>query len=305
VHSPAEETLTGAGLLAWRQSLLAHGGQSADLDWLLDLAGGLDWSARQRLWLDPQRPAPLHFARLELEQIWLRHRRDHTPLQYLVGCCPWRDFDVRVGPGVLIPRQETELLVDLAVEAMAPSPLEAPLRWADLGTGSGCLALALATAFPASTGVAVDCSGEALLQAEDNLQLAGLLHRVDLRKGSWWSSLEPLLGTLDLVVSNPPYIPSRLLNGLDPVVRLHEPWLALDGGEDGLAALRSIIASAGQALAPGGWLLLEHHHDQGEPVRGLLAAAGLERVNSFQDLEGHCRFSGARCPGSRSMATHP
>jgi len=216
VHSPAEETLTGAGLLAWRQSLLAHGGQSADLDWLLDLAGGLDWSARQRLWLDPQRPAPLHFARLELEQIWLRHRRDHTPLQYLVGCCPWRDFDVRVGPGVLIPRQETELLVDLAVEAMAPSPLEAPLRWADLGTGSGCLALALATAFPASTGVAVDCSGEALLQAEDNLQLAGLLHRVDLRKGSWWSSLEPLLGTLDLVVSNPPYIPSRLLNGSIP-----------------------------------------------------------------------------------------
>ncbi|MCT0231883.1 peptide chain release factor N(5)-glutamine methyltransferase [Synechococcus sp. CS-1324] len=294
MHASAEETLSGAGLLAWRRALLLQGGLAANFDWLLDLAGGLDGPARQRLWLDPHQPVPLHRSRADLEALWFRHRRDHTPLQYLVGRCPWRDFDVQVGPGVLIPRPETEQLIDLAVEAMGPAALKAPLRWADLGTGSGCLALALSRLLPASRGVAVDFSAAALLQAEANLQAADLLHRVDLREGCWWSPLEPLDGGLDLVVSNPPYIPSPLLPCLDPVVRLHEPWLALDGGEDGLEALRQIIQSAGRALAPGGWLLLEHHHDQGESVRGLLAAAGLEQVGSHQDLEGRCRFSGAR-----------
>jgi len=305
VLSPAEETLSGTALLAWRRSQLAEGGHAADFDWLLDLAGGLDAQARRRLWSDLERPVSLRRSPPALAALWRRHLRDHTPLQYLVGLCPWRDFELGVGPGVLIPRPETELLVDLAIAALAPRPPKAQLRWADLGTGSGCLALGLARAFPASSGLAVDCSPEALLQAEANLRAAGLWERVHLRQGSWWVPLQPWWGQLDLVVSNPPYIPSSLLMGLDPVVRLHEPWLALDGGEDGLNALRAIAAGAVTALAAGGLLLLEHHHDQSEPVRALLVAAGLEQVVSFQDLEGHGRFSGARRSLAHSLAPSP
>ena len=113
-------------------------------------------------------------------------------------------------------------------------------------------------------------------------------------EGEWWQPLQPLAGQLDLVVSNPPYIPSAVVDGLEPVVRDHEPRLALDGGSDGLDALRLIIESAPQMLAPGGWLLLEHHHDQSAAVAELLGAAGLQECRQQRDLEGQLRFAVAR-----------
>ncbi|MCP9917174.1 peptide chain release factor N(5)-glutamine methyltransferase [Cyanobium sp. ATX 6F1] len=291
----------GSELLAWRRRLLEGGGQSAELDWLLDLAGGLRWSALQRLWLEPERVVRLVRPLQALEALWLLHRQRSIPLQYLVGVCPWRDLELRVAPGVLIPRQESELLVDLALICLAALP-PGPLRWADLGTGSGCLTVALAAALPpGSRGYAVDCSPEALAQVRLNLERAAGAASVELRLGQWWAPLEPLAGQLDLVVSNPPYIPTGLLAQLEPVVREHEPHLALDGGADGLASIRRIAAGASQALAPGGWLLLEHHHDQGPAVAALLAAAGLVEVTTEPDLEGHGRFTRARRP----LPSHP
>lgn len=138
-----------------------------------------------------------------LEALWLLHRQRSIPLQYLVGVCPWRDLELRVAPGVLIPRQESELLVDLALICLAALP-PGPLRWADLGTGSGCLTVALAAALPpGSRGYAVDCSPEALAQVRLNLERAAGAASVELRLGQWWAPLEPLAGQLDLVVSNP------------------------------------------------------------------------------------------------------
>ncbi|MFM7733675.1 MAG: peptide chain release factor N(5)-glutamine methyltransferase [Cyanobium sp.] len=288
------ELLGGDELLAWRRSMLALGGRGADLDWLLDLAGGIPWAALQRLHLSPDRPVRLQRDRAGLEALWRRHLHTAEPLQYLVGVCPWRDLELAVAPGVLIPRQETELLVDLARQALARSSPDC--LWADLGTGSGCLAIALALALPTSTGLASDLSADALGQAAVNLERHRLGGRVQLRSGSWWQALEPWWGLLDLVVANPPYIPSALLHGLDPVVRNHEPWLALDGGADGLAALRSIVAGAARALAPGGVLLLEHHHDQSAAVLTLLQQAGLEQGKAHTDLEGVARFAEARRP---------
>jgi release factor glutamine methyltransferase len=119
---------------------------------------------------------------------------------------------------------------------------------------------------------------------------------VRLRQGSWWQPIAPWWGRLQLVVSNPPYIPTALLAELDPVVRDHEPALALDGGADGLAAIRCIAAGAQAALAPGGVLLLEHHHDQSEAALALLAAAGLEDCHAHRDLEGVLRFASGRRP---------
>lgn len=303
--STSSVQVRGSDLLLWRRCQLGFGGRPAELDWLLDLAGGLRWRDLQRLRLEPERVLSLQRPLAELEDLWQRHLSTATPLQYLVGLCPWRDLDLSVAPGVLIPRQETELLVDFALE-LVPTLALPSLTWADLGTGSGCLAVALAAALPpGSRGFAVDCSAPALAQARGNLERAGWASAVELLQGHWWAPLESLWGQLDLVVSNPPYIPSALVAELDPVVRDHEPLLALDGGTDGLEALRLISASAQEALAPGGWLLLEHHHDQGSAVRALLAGAGLVQVASLGDLEGHDRFSRGRRPTVSAAGTLP
>ena len=164
----------------------------------------------------------------------------------------------------------------------------------DLGTGSGCLAVALARAWPKGQGSAVDQSPDALRQAGANLQAHGCGERVELLQGDWWQPLRQRWGSLELVVANPPYIPQQVWRDLDPVVRDHEPALALVGGEDGLEALRAIAAGAQEALAPGGWLLLEHHHDQSDAVAVLLREAGLLQVQAHPDLEGQRRFASAQ-----------
>jgi release factor glutamine methyltransferase len=290
--------LSGEALLAWRRQQLHRGGEAAGLDWLLDLEGGIGWQQLQQLRLQPGATVTLQAPLERLAALWERHCSAHDPLQYLVGQCPWRDLNLQVAPGVLIPRQETELLVDLALQLWhRHGGPEGPARWADLGTGSGCLAVALARAWPASQGFAVDHCAEALRQAQGNLERHGCSGRVRLLHGDWWQPLQSQWGALELVVSNPPYIPRAVWQGLEPVVREHEPALALVGGDDGLEALRAIAAAAGQALAPGGWLLLEHHHDQSEAVQALLQRAGLVQVEAHPDLEGQRRFASARASG--------
>ncbi|CAK6700922.1 peptide chain release factor N(5)-glutamine methyltransferase [Synechococcus sp. CBW1107] len=284
--------VSATALLEWRRRCLGQGGHAADLDWLLDLAGGVAWSELQALRLHPDRQLTLSLSLEDLAGLWNQHLATAVPLQYLVGLCPWRDLQLQVAPGVLIPRQETELLVELAL-ALSP-PTDSSLLWADLGTGSGCLALALARAWPASLGLAVDLSAEALAIARSNWQLGGVQEQITPLQGHWWEPLRPWWGRLDLVVANPPYIPSAVVDTLDPVVRDHEPRLALDGGVDGLAALRCIAANAAEALAPGGLLLLEHHHDQSAAVLALLVAAALQDVEAAADLEGNLRFALAR-----------
>ena len=290
--------LKGSDLLEWRRRLLADGGHAADLDWLLDLAAGLRWQDLQRLQLDPAGvELTLDCSLAALEQQWLLHRQRQIPLQHLVGRCPWRDLELWVSPDALIPRQETELLVDLAVARGLASPAPQWGRgriWADLGTGSGALAVALARQLSGWQGHAVDCSAAALALARRNLEAWADGMAWQLHQGSWWQPLRPWWGQLDLVVSNPPYIPAGVVDQLDPVVRDHEPRLALDGGLDGLDCCRLLLDGAAEALAPGGWLLLEHHHDQSEAVLALMTNAGLRDVQAAQDLEGIRRFALAR-----------
>lgn len=289
------EELRGDALLAWRRGLLAEGGRAVDLDWLLDLGGGLSWQRLQALRLHPERRVVLRSGRHRLGELWRRHLRRGEPLQYLVGRCPWRNLELTVAAGVLIPRQETELLIEVVLALLSAEVAGAsPRLWADLGTGSGCLAIALASALPGSRGFAVEASPEAERVARLNLTRAGLLEPVTLLAGDWWDPLEPWWGRLNLVVTNPPYIPSATLAGLDPVVRDHEPHQALDGGPDGLAAIRRIVAGAPRALAPGGLLVMEHHHDQSSLVLDLLRGAGLQAVSAHGDLEGIPRFASAR-----------
>jgi release factor glutamine methyltransferase len=285
--------ISGQALLSWRRRQLEAGGHPCDLDWLLDLQAGVGWQSLQQLRLWPDRQHQLQCSLAELEMLWQEHLRSQTPLQYLVGRCPWRDLELSVAPGVLIPRQETELLVDLALDCISRQG-NPPQFWADLGTGSGCLAIALARAWPESQGLAVEASAEALRQAADNRDHYGLKACIRMLRGSWWAPLAPWWGKLELVVSNPPYIPQAVWEQLEPIVREHEPPAALHAGSDGLSDLRQIINGAPSALKPGGWLLLEHHHDQSNAVLELLQACGLQQFEARCDLEGQQRFAIAR-----------
>ena len=183
------------------------------------------------------------------------------------------------------------MLVDLTMETIVRMSIE---RWVDMGTGSGAIAVALSRAMPATPGHAVDLSPNALALARTNLEVLAPEGEWHLHQGRWWEPLEPWWGHIDLVVCNPPYIPSDLILNLDPVVRDHEPHLALAGGIDGLQAIREVVAGACRALAPGGWILIEHHHDQSAPVLNLLNQAGLSSIRGARDLEGVNRFALAR-----------
>ena len=151
-----------------------------------------------------------------------------------------------------------------------------------------------------SPGHGVDLSSDALRLAERNLERCAPHHNCSLHLGSWWTPLKVWWGSLDLVVSNPPYIPSAVVDGLEAVVRDHEPHMALRGGPDGLDAIRAVVNGAPTGLSPGGWLLLEHHHDQSAQVTQLLRDAGLVEVSAAADLEGTLRFALARKPAASS-----
>tara|TARA_B100000029_G_scaffold2324_1_gene2819 strand:- start:2336 stop:3208 length:873 start_codon:yes stop_codon:yes gene_type:complete len=284
------ETLefSGEEILFWRKKLLSNGGRAVDLDWLLDLGGGLQWGELQKLLIDPSQSLTLDQSLDYLASLWQEHIDKQIPLQHLLGRCPWRDFELEVSSAALIPRQETEILMELALTRFDKNFLG---LWADLGTGSGALAVDLARSFPHAEGHAVDCSQAALSLASRNLKRLAPLSNVHLHLGSWWQPLRPWWGKIGLVLANPPYIPTAVLNRLDPIVRDNEPHLALCGGPDGLNAFREIIARASKAIVNNGWLMLEHHHDQSDPVLELLIKAGFKDVCYAKDLDGIKRFA--------------
>jgi release factor glutamine methyltransferase len=217
----------------------------------------------------------------------LQRRADGEPLAYLVGEREFHGLMLTVTPAVLVPRPDTECLVDWALDLMAE---QATPRVLDLGTGSGAIALALAHRQPAASLTATDCSAEALAVARANAARHGL--QVHFHHADWWDGVGG--PAFDLVVSNPPYIA-----GEDPHLGAlrHEPQLALTPGGDGLGALRRIVAGAPAHLRPGGWLLLEHGYDQGAAVRQLLHGAGFEALQTRTDLAGVDRCTGGRLPG--------
>ncbi len=279
---------SGKELLLWRTRQLSKGGSEAELDWLLDMGAGLDWSSLQKIYIDPLRSLRLKKSLKELAIIWREYLEKQIPLQYLIGKCNWRDFELEINSQAMIPRPETELLVDFALKRFKN---EFAGRWVDLGTGSGALSVALARSFPDWEGHAVDCSKEALDLANRNLQRLAPGSNIFLHFGNWWEPVKPWWGSISLVLANPPYIPKCQIDQLEPEVRNHEPYLALCGGLDGLSSCRKVVSGAFQALEPEGWLLLEHHHDQSDQLLDLMDATGLKNVQFENDLNGIRRFA--------------
>ena len=204
------------------------------------------------------------------------------PMAYITGRRGFWTFDLAVSPETLVPRPETELLVELALQRLPPGR---PLQIADLGTGSGAIALALAHERPLAHVVATDASAGALGVARGNARDLRL-GNIEFRQGDWHA---PLAGErFDLIASNPPYIAAG-----DPHLQelRFEPDAALASGADGLDAIRAIVRDASPHLVPGGWLLLEHGFDQGAAVRSLLLDAGVNDVATERDLEGRDRVT--------------
>ena len=214
----------------------------------------------------------------------LARRQAGEPVAYLTGSQGFWTLDLAVSPATLVPRPETELLVE---GALARIPVNSASHVADLGTGSGAIALAIAKERPHTAVIATDASAAALEVARGNAARNGITN-VEFREGDW---LAPLAGeTFDLIASNPPYIAEGDPH-LDRGDLRFEPPTALSSGEDGLDAIRRIVRDAPARLAPGGWLLLEHGWDQGALVRALLEAAGFIDVETAHDLEGRDRIS--------------
>lgn len=207
----------------------------------------------------------------------LQRRLGGEPIAYILGEREFYSLAFRVTPAVLIPRPETELLVELALERL---PADSSVRVLDLGTGSGAVAVTLALHLPRAEVVAVDQSAAALEVARENSQQLGA-DNLHLIQSNWFSALEQ--EKFDLIVSNPPYIAANDPHLTQGDVRF-EPPAALASGEDGLDDIRTIVRGAATHLKPGGWLLFEHGYDQAAACRELLARAGFEQVASAADL---------------------
>lgn len=270
----AAARLAAAGLPAAR----------AEAEWLLAAVLGLE---RGRLLVDPPPVTPAQAARFEA---LVGRRAAREPLQHLLG---WEDFHglrLRVTPAALIPRPETEGLVAWVLELLAGSAGR-PLRLADVGTGSGAIACALARALPGATVVAVDRSAPALALARRNVRALGLQGRVHLVRADLLAGVR---GGFDAVVANLPYLPTGGLELLPDEVRRFEPREALDGGPDGLAVIERLVAAAPAVLAPGGLLVLEVGDDQAAAVAARLGRAGLGALGTRRDLAGVPRYVAGR-----------
>lgn len=238
---------------------------------------------RMQLYLEFERP--LTEPELELIRPLVRRRAAQEPLQYILGEAEFHGLKLKVDRRALIPRPETELLVELAAQRWPGPP---PTSILDLGTGSGAIALALAQRFPEARVVGADRSSAAVDLARENAASTGLASRVEFLASDWFAGLPD--GTFDLIVSNPPYLTAEETAATAPEVRNFEPASALTAAEEGLADLRQIVQGALLRLNAGGWLALETGQAHHAPLRALASSAGYTRIECAQDLAGRDRY---------------
>lgn len=229
------------------------------------------------------------FSLVEEFEALVAKRAERLPLQHITGVAHFRRLTLKVGPGVFIPRPETEVVTQIAVDALKASGSAEPIA-VDLATGSGAIALSLAVEVPNAKVFAIELSEEALKYTTQNF--AELAPDAVLVQGDLADAFPALNGTVDVLVSNPPYIPDEMIP-IYPEVHLHDPSLALYGGADGLDVVRKVDEAARRLLRSGGSLIIEHADMQGEAVRELLLASGWRQVRTHRDLVGRDRATTA------------
>lgn len=285
-------SISGQELSQWRQQAIADLEQAQispkEVDIFLQAVTDLDTLSLRLQSFREREKIPLSYSWSEITKRWQKRLQARVPLQYLLESVVWRNFTLKVSPEVLIPRPETELLIDIVGETVRGDDGGI---WVDLGTGSGAIAIGLASILTKAEIYAIDYSQTALAIAKENIIKTGFADRIILKQGSWWTPLEKWQGQISGMLSNPPYIPSAEILDLQIEVREHEPRLALDGGEDGLTALRYLVATAPDYLRSGGLWLVEMRAGQGEKVAQMLENQGNYRqIQIINDLAGFDRF---------------
>lgn len=273
LYKKGSEALVGAGIAD----------ASLDARLLLEYICGTDHNT---LLVHGDMPVEDDKAERYMELISKRAARE--PLAYILGEQEFMGLDFTVSEDVLIPNQDTEVLVEEALRYVSEG-----MRILDLCTGSGCIALSILNYSNGTTAVATDISEKALEIAGKNAERLGLQDRYTAHHADLYelkdASGDAKLGKFDIIVSNPPYIPTKVIDTLEPEVRVHEPFIALDGKEDGLFFYRKIVENVDKYLLSNGWLLMEIGYDQGESVKALMENKGFKEVEIVKDLGGNDR----------------
>ena len=276
-------------LLCWKKKQLSKGGDTQTLAFLLESIGGISNSDLNFRSINSRQNLYLKKNLEHLEFIWEEYLLKACPIQYLCGITFWRDLELEVTNKVLIPRPETELIIDIVFKIFGKQSQK--LFFAELGTGSGAISIALTLAYPLWNGIATDIDQDALEIATKNYKNSSKKSNLKFYCGNWWSPLESFKGKLDLAISNPPYIPRDTYEKLPKEVKNFEPKVALLGGEDGLKHIKEIIQKAPLFLKEKGWLILENHFDQGEKVKQILIKNKFTSIEIVKDLSGIGRFT--------------
>ena len=256
---------------------------------LLDLIGGISKSDLFLLKINTEKKVCLNIDFYSLKKKWLEHTQLSKPIQYISKSAYWRNFKFELTTDVLIPRVETEQIVEIATNIIGLE--DERIIFADLGTGSGIIAISLVVEKKHWRGLATDIDINALNIAQKNYERISSESSVNFYCGNWWQPLTNYAGMINLAISNPPYIPRNIYERLPSSVIDFEPKKALYGGEDGLSHIKQIISEAPKFLVKGGWLILENHFDQSKKIKNLMRGYGFDSLETINDSFGIGRFT--------------
>ena len=282
-------TLSSEEFFLWKDDQISRGGDEESLFLLIDFLGGISKKDFNLLKLKQVSNIKTKTNLNLLSIYWDEHLKTSIPIQHMIKNCYWRDLKLHVSNKVLIPRSETELIIDIVSDLLINKSKK--IIFADLGTGSGAIGIALAINNPNWDGIATDIDQKALEIAKKNFEMCSNQSNLSFYCGNWWNPLDNYKGILDLAIANPPYIPSSVYENLPIGVKNFEPKTALWGGEDGLDHIEQIIHNAPRYLKEKGWLLLENHYDQAKKVKKLFQKNDFTSVEVVKDLSGIGRFT--------------
>ena len=273
----------------WKKKQISKGGDNHSLNLLLESLGGLSNIELNLLKINSEKNLNLKVNLDLIESFWDKHLNTSIPIQYLSGISFWRNLKLEVSNRVLIPRPETELIIEI-IAGIFKNKAE-KITFVDLGTGSGAISIALSLANPNWNGIATDIDKSVIEIASRNYKNNSNQSNLKFYNGNWWDPLANYKGAIDLAVANPPYIPKDTYELLPKEVKNFEPKNALLGGKEGLDHINEIVQQAPIYLKDKGWLLIENHFDQGERVKQLFLENRFTSVKVLKDLSGIGRFT--------------
>ena len=276
-------------LFLWIKDIKKNKQGIDDFYQLLDLLGGISKSELLLLKINAQEKVNLNIDLFSLKKKWLEYLKLSKPIQYISGSSYWRNFKFELTNDVLIPRVETEQIVEIASNIFDYE--DKKIIFADLGTGSGTISISLVVENSNWKGLATDIDINAIQVAQKNHKKICSESNINFYCGNWWEPLKKYSGRINLAISNPPYIPRSVYEKLPSSVKDFEPKIALYGGEDGLYHIRQIISEAPKFLVKGGWLILENHFDQSKKIKNLLRDYGFNSLKTINDTFGIGRFT--------------